>query len=149
MDAQGHPTCDPHAIDPGAGGMLPPLWGPRIRSQGFRPVVDGRNAHARPCGGFGRLYSEKRWGANVFLQLIDPDAFAGRDAFLRQMDFLTGRCHTNAPIDPANPVRMPGEMAQRRMREAERLGLDVAPKVREALLTAAKRYGIAFPVPLT
>jgi LDH2 family malate/lactate/ureidoglycolate dehydrogenase len=43
---------------------------------------------------------------------------------------------------------MPGEMAQRRIREAERWGIDVAPKVWEALSTAAGRYGIALPAPL-
>jgi L-lactate dehydrogenase len=98
--------------------------------------------------GFGRQDGEKRWGASVFLQIIDPDAFAGRDAFLRQMDFLTDRCHANAPIDPTNPVRLPGEMAQRRMREAEHSGLDVAPKVWEALTVAAAKYGVALPEPL-
>jgi L-lactate dehydrogenase len=64
------------------------------------------------------------------------------------MDFLTGRCHANAPIDPAHPVRMPGEMAQRRLREAERSGLDVAPTVWEALATAAAKYGVALPEPV-
>ena len=32
------------------------------------------------------------------------------DAFLRQMDYLTDRCHDNAPIDPANPVRMADQL---------------------------------------
>ena len=64
------------------------------------------------------------------------------------MDYLTGRCHANAPIDPANPVRMPGEMAQRRITEAQRAGLDVAPKVVDALTAAAGRYGVAMPTAL-
>ena len=62
--------------------------------------------------GFGRPDSEKRWGANVFLQVLDPAAFAGKESFLRLMDDLTDRCHANAPIDPQTPVRMPGEMGQ-------------------------------------
>jgi hypothetical protein len=39
-------------------------------------------------------------------------------------------------------------MAQRRMREAERSGLDVAPKVWEALTAAAAKYGVTLPEPL-
>ncbi|MDR2614181.1 MAG: Ldh family oxidoreductase, partial [Candidatus Accumulibacter sp.] len=123
MDGEGRPTDDPRVID--AGGTLLPLGGREYGHKGFGlSLMIEMLTHG--LGGFGRLDSEKRWGANVFLQIIDPDAFAGRDAFLRQMDFLTGRCHANAPIDPAEPVRMPGEMAQRRLREAQRSGLDVA-----------------------
>ena len=144
MDDQGRPTTDPHVLDPGAGGTLLPLGGREYGHKGFGlALMIEMLTHG--LGGFGRLDSEKRWGANVFLQLIDPDAFAGHGAFLAQMDFLTERCHANAPIDPTQAVRMPGEMAQRRMREAQRDGLDVAPKVWEALAAAATRYGVALP----
>jgi L-lactate dehydrogenase len=142
MDGEGRPTGDPRVID--AGGTLLPLGGREYGHKGFglSLVIE---MLTQGLSGFGRQDSEKRWGAGVFLQLVDPDAFAGRDAFLRQMDFLTGRCHANAPIDPANPVRLPSEMAQRRMREAERSGLEVAPKVWEALTAAAAKYGVALP----
>ncbi len=144
MDADGNPTNDPHVLDPGASGSLLPLGGREYGHKGFGlSLMIEMLTHG--LGGFGRLDSEKRWGANVFLQLIDPDAFAGREAFLRQMDYLTGRCHANAPIDPTNPVRMPGEMAQRRIAEAQRAGLDLAPKVFDALTAAATRHGIAMP----
>ena len=147
MDSDGNPTNDPHVLDPGANGTLLPLGGREYGHKGFGlSLMIEMLTHG--LGGFGRLDSEKRWGANVFVQLLDPAAFAGRDAFLRQMDFITGRCHANAPIDPADPVRMPGEMAQRRIREATASGLDVAPKVLEALTAAAGRYGVTLPDPL-
>lgn len=147
MDRDGHATNDPHVLDPGADGTLLPLGGREYGHKGFGlALMIEMLTHG--LGGFGRLDSEKRWGANVFLQVLDPGAFAGRDAFLRQMDFITGRCHSNAPIDPVDPVRMPGEMAQRRIRAAEASGVDLAPKVLEALTAAAARYGVALPVPL-
>jgi L-lactate dehydrogenase len=145
MDGQGVPTNDPRVID--AGGTLLPLGGREYGHKGFGLSLMIEML-TQGLGGFGRQDSEKRWGASVFLQLFDPDAFAGRDAFLRQMDFLTGRCHANAPIDPANPVRMPGEMAQRRIREAERSGIDVSPKAWQALTAAAAKYGVALPQPV-
>lgn len=144
MDGEGRPTNDPHVLDPGANGTLLPLGGREYGHKGFGlSLMVEMLTHG--LGGFGRLDSEKRWGANVFLQLLDPAAFAGREAFLRQMDFLTERCHANAPIDPADPVRMPGEMAQRRIREAKASGIDVSPKVLVALTTLAERYGVALP----
>ena len=55
----------------------------------------------------------KRWGGNVFLQVMDPQAFAGREAFAEQMDHLADRCRENRPIDPSRPVRLPGDQAAR------------------------------------
>ncbi len=147
MDSEGRLTNDPHVLDPGANGTLLPLGGREYGHKGFGlSLMIEMLTHA--LGGFGRPDNEKRWGGNVFLQVLDPAAFAGREAFLRQVDFLSERCHANAPIDPARPVRMPGEMAQQRMREAEALGIEVAPKVIEALNVAAERYGIRLPQPL-
>lgn len=147
MDANGQPTNDPHVIDPGVGGTLLPIGGRDYGHKGYGLALMVEML-TQGLAGFGRQDSEKRWGASVFLQLIDPAAFVGREAFLRQMDFLTGRCHANAPIDPAEPVRLPGEMAQRRMRKAEADGIDIAPKVLAALSAAAGRYGVALPTPL-
>ena len=97
--------------------------------------------------GFGRPDAEKRWGAGVFLQVMDPAAFGGRPDFLRQTDFTIDRCHANRPIDPAKPVRLPGEMAQKRMRDAERSGIEVSATVLEALTAKALKYGVALPTP--
>jgi L-lactate dehydrogenase len=47
------------------------------------------------------------------MQLIDPDAFAGRDAFLDQVSFFADQCRRNPPINPERPVRLPGEQATR------------------------------------
>lgn len=146
MDSEGHPTCDAHALDPGVGGTLLPLGGREYGHKGFGlSLMIEMMTHG--LAGFGRPDSEKRWGANVFLQVLDPEFFAGKEAFLRQMDYLTDRCHANASIDPENPVRMPGEMAQKRMREARSGGLELSPAVWQALSACAARYAVELPVP--
>ena len=144
IDADGGPTNDPHVLDPGAGGSLLLLGGREYGHKGFGLSLMIEML-TQGLAGFGRQDSEKRWGGNVFLQVIDPGAFAGREAFLRQMDYLTDRCHANAPIDPSNPVRMPGEMAQQRIREAEQYGVTLAPPIVEALTAAAVRLGVSVP----
>lgn len=144
IDADGRPTNDPHVLDPGAGGSLLLLGGREYGHKGFGLSLMIEML-TQGLAGFGRQDSEKRWGGNVFLQVIDPGAFAGREAFLRQMDYLTDRCHANAPIDPLNPVRMPGEMAQQRIREAEQYGVTLAPPIVEALTAAAVRLGVSVP----
>ena len=92
--------------------------------------------------GFGRKDTEKRWGGNVFLQVLDPEAFAGREAFLEQMDYLADRCHANAPLREGVPVRMPGELAERRIAEAEAQGLALPEPLLRPLSTCAERYGL-------
>ncbi len=147
MDDKGNPTRDPHVLDPGAGGTLLPVGGREYGHKGFGlSLMVEMMTHG--LAGFGRPDSEKRWGANVFLQVLDPAAFGGKEAFLRQMDTLTESCRANAPIDSAQPVRMPGEMAQRRIKAAEGSGVELTQAVLDALSSVARRYGIALPAPL-
>jgi len=144
MDGEGQPTKDPHVLDVGAKGTLLPVGGREYGHKGFGlSLMVEMLTHG--LAGFGRPDSEKRWGANVFLQVIDPDAFAGKEAFLRLMDDLTDRCHANAPIDPDNPVRMPGEMGQKRIKVAEQSGIEVSPAVLAALTGCAQRFGVELP----
>jgi len=147
MDGNGVPTNDPHVLDAGASGTLLPVGGREYGHKGFGlSLMVEMLTHG--LAGFGRPDSEKRWGANVFLQVIDPAAFAGRESFLRLMDDLTDRCHANAPIDPEKPVRMPGEMAQQRIKAAEQSGIDLSPAVLAALTACAQRFGVALPAPI-
>ena len=147
IDADGNPTNDPHALDPGAGGSLLLLGGREYGHKGFGLSLMIEML-TQGLAGYGRQDLETRWSGNVFLQVLDPGAFAGREAFLRQMDFLTDRCHANAPIDPARPVRMPGEMAQQRIREAGLSGIELAPSIVDALAASAARLGVPMPAPL-
>ena len=147
MDGEGVPTNDPHVLDAGARGTMLPVGGREYGHKGFGlSLMVEMLTHG--LAGFGRPDSEKRWGANVFLQVLDPAAFAGKESFLRQMDSLTDSCHANAPIDPVNPVRMPGEMAQRRIKAAEQSGLELAPAVLTVLTDTARCYGVPLPFTL-
>src|SRR3712207_763039 len=89
--------------------------------------------------GHGRLDAPTRWGASVYMQIIDPEAFAGRQAFVDQMDFFVDRCHANPRIDPDRPVRLPGEQASRNIAEASAKGVPVAPETAAALRAWAER----------
>lgn len=143
MDASGRPTTDPRVLeqtDPRGSLLL--LGGQEYGHKGFGLALMVE-ALTQGLAGFGRKDTEKRWGGNVFLQVLDPEAFAGREAFLQQMDHLADRCHANAPAREGIPVRMPGEMAESRIAEAEALGLALPEPVLRPLLTCAQRYGLA------
>jgi L-lactate dehydrogenase len=148
MDAQGRPTTDARVLEQTEPrGSLLLLGGQEYGHKGFGLALMVE-ALTQGLAGFGRQDTEKRWGGNVFLQLLDPEAFAGREAFLAQMDFLTERCHANAPLREGEPVRMPGEQAERNIAAAREQGVALSTATLEQLREAAARRGVEMPAAL-
>ena len=141
LDNAGRPTRDPTVMEGGGKGTLMLRGGVEAGHMGFGLAlrVDALTLGVSGCG---RRAAPTRWGASVYMQLIDIAAFAGRDAFLAQMDFLAARCHANAPIDPARPVRLPGEQAARNIAQAEAGGIAVPDRTARALRDWAARLGV-------
>jgi L-lactate dehydrogenase len=148
MDSAGRPTCDPTVMESATNrGSLLLLGGYEAGHKGFGLALMVE-ALTQGLSGHGRLDAPTRWGASVYLQVIDPEAFAGRQAFIDQMDFFADRCHANAPIDPERPVRLPGEQASRNIAEATARGVALSPETTAALRRWAERLGIsAAPLP--
>jgi L-lactate dehydrogenase len=81
----------------------------------------------------------------VFLQLIDPGAFGGREAFVRETGWLAEACRT-APVKPgAPPVRMPGERALKLRDQQLADGVVLHPEILSSLEPWAKRFGVPLP----
>ena len=81
----------------------------------------------------------------MFLQLIDPQAFAGRDEFLRQTGELVKRCHASRPAKPGKPVRLPGEKGFALKREQREKGVELHPSILPALRPWADKLQVAMP----
>ena len=75
-------------------------------------------ALSQGLSGHGRKNGPKRWGGNTFVQVLDPDFFAGREAFAEQVDYLSDGCRRNRPIRADRPVRVPGDQAARGVAQA-------------------------------
>jgi L-lactate dehydrogenase len=116
---------------------------PMAKGFGLALMVE---ALTQGLSGFGRKDTEKRWGGNVFLQVLDPEAFAGREAFLGQMDYLAEQCRANAPLREGVPVRLPGELAESRIALAQAQGLVLAEPTLKRLGDCAGRYALRLPV---
>jgi len=62
--------------------------------------------------GHGRADNTQTAGApSVFLQLINPAQFGGREAFLRETSFLAESCRETPVPAGKPPVRLPGHAA--------------------------------------
>ena len=76
--------------------------------------------------GYGRADPMHTWGSSVFVQVFDPELFAGRADFTRQTGWLADACRATPPRDPvvkcARPVHRRSRACAGRKREASRRG---------------------------
>jgi len=81
-------------------------------------------------------------GLGHFLGAMRIDAFRPATSFKAHMDNWISRFRTAAPVDPSNPVLIPGD--PERMIEAERLknGIPLLPVVVEDLIATGNLFGI-------
>jgi LDH2 family malate/lactate/ureidoglycolate dehydrogenase len=148
LDAAGNPTRDPAVLEHAQPrGSLQLVGGQEYGHKGFGLALM-IEALSQGLSGHGRRDAPTRWGGNVFLQVIDPDFFAGRDAFAEQMDFLSEQCRANRPIRPGQPVRVPGDQAARGIADAMRNGVAFDALSWAAIAHCAQELDVALPPPL-
>jgi LDH2 family malate/lactate/ureidoglycolate dehydrogenase len=139
LTPEGVASDDPRVL--GDGGALLPIGG---LDHGHKGYALGLLVECLTQGlsGHGRADEPSDWGASVLVLALNPSCFAGAQAFQRQVEWLVAACHASRPIDPAAPVRLPGEAALERARRARREGVSLAPGVVATLRALAERYGV-------
>jgi L-lactate dehydrogenase len=144
VDKDGKPSDDPKILFEGRGGSLLPLGGLDLGYKGFGLALFVE-AMTNALSGHGRSTGVKRWGASVFLQLINPDCFGGREAFLRETSFLAQSCR-DTPVPAAKPpVRLPGHGALARRAKQLAEGVELYPTIMPALAPWAETFKIKPP----
>lgn len=146
LDAQGSPTRDPAVLENSTPrGSIQLLGGQEYGHKGFGLAL-GIEALSQGLSGHGRKDGPKRWGGNVFLQVIDPECFAGREAFTDQMNHLSQRCRENRPIHADSPVRVPGDQAARSVASAQKKGISYDHQPWRDLSQWASKLKVDVPV---
>jgi LDH2 family malate/lactate/ureidoglycolate dehydrogenase len=148
IDAEGNPTADPGVLFNEPKGALLPLGGLDAGHKGFALALL-IEALTAGLAGHGRADPPAGWGGSVFVQIVDPEAFAGIAAFRRQLDFVADTVHKTKPRRASEPVRLPGERGLQRYREALEHGVALYPAILPALLPWAEKYGVAAPAPVS
>ncbi len=143
LDAQGRETDDPGAVIGGKGSLLP-VGGMDHGHKGYSLglLVE---ALTQGLGGFGRADSPSGPTSSIFVQVIDPDAFAGQRAFSRQTSWLVNACRENPPRPGVDRVRVPGENAMKLRRAALEHGVALTPLIVSGVRTCAEKLGISMP----
>jgi LDH2 family malate/lactate/ureidoglycolate dehydrogenase len=144
MNSDGIVTDDPRALFADPPGSILPLGGTDSGHKGYALglMVEALTA---ALGGYGRSSSPSQWEASIFLQVIDPGAFGGREFFLRETRWLAEACRNNPtrPGDP--PVRVPGDRALEMKAKQLREGILLYPTILPGLKKWADAYGVTIP----
>lgn len=144
IDETGAPTDDPGVLVAPRTGTILPLGGLDAGHKGYglSLMVEALTAG---LAGHGRSDPGERFGATLFVQVIDPDAFSGIDEFRAQMDWIVDACRSNPPARGVDEVRLPGQRGLALMREQLRRGVALKPSIVAALARLGEKHGVAMP----
>ncbi|MBV8522301.1 MAG: Ldh family oxidoreductase [Acetobacteraceae bacterium] len=147
IDAAGNPTDDPAVLTRDPPGTILPVGGIDHGHKGYALglLVE---VLTQVLSGFGRADPPAGWGASVWVQVLDPAMFAGREAFMRQTSWLANACRANPPRPGLDSVRLPGEQGLRRKRAALIDGLQLHPGILDALQPWAERFDADLLLPI-
>ena len=142
LDAKGEATDDPSTL--ANGGSILPIGGVDNGYKGFglSLLVE---ALTQSLAGFGRADGPTDWGAGVCVLAFAPSKLAGDDAFRHQTNWLAEACLSQESIDPSRPIRLPGQLALERKRQAMREGLVLPDIVFDRLRALAERKAMPLP----
>jgi LDH2 family malate/lactate/ureidoglycolate dehydrogenase len=145
MDGHGQPSNDPQVLFAEPKGTILPLGGKDSGHKGYglSLLVE---ALTGGLAGHGRADPSEGWGATVFLQLIDPRAFAGLEAFERQIGEVTRQCRASRPLQAGSAVRLPGERGLLLSEQQVRHGVTLHPAIMPALAPWAHKLGVPEPI---
>ena len=145
LDGQGKPSKDPNVLFANPKGTILPLGGVDSghKGYGFSLMVE---ALTGGLAGLGRADTPEGWGATVFVQIIDPAAFSGLDAFKRQTDAVTALCRASRPAKTGVPVKTPGQRGLELSAKQKLQGVELYASILPALAHWATKLKVAMPV---
>jgi LDH2 family malate/lactate/ureidoglycolate dehydrogenase len=144
IDGAGRPSDDPAVLFQEPRGTILPLGGLDSGHKGYGLSLTVE-ALTGGLAGFGRADPKQGWGATVFLQILDPEAFGGRAAFVRQMDAVAQQCHASRPARPGQAVRLPGEKGFAAAAQQQAQGVALHAGIMEALQPWAQKLQVEVP----
>ena len=144
IDANGEASDDPAVLHASPKGTILPLGGLDAGHKGFglALLVEALTAG---LAGHGRADPLEPMGASVFVQILDPEAFSGGEAFRRQMNWVAQACLDNPPRPGFERVRLPGQNGLLRRERQLREGVALEASILPALAPWAEKLGVIPP----
>ena len=148
LDNHGVPSCDPAVLFTTPPGTILPLGGIDAGHKGYGLAL-AVEVLTGGLAGFGRADPKEGWGATVWVQILDPEAFGGGVALQRQMQWLADACRNNPARPDFGHVRMPGDGGLARRREQLASGVRLNVEILPALVPWANKWDVPLPNSIT
>jgi LDH2 family malate/lactate/ureidoglycolate dehydrogenase len=146
QDVDGNPTDDPGVILGGRRGTLLPTGGQDHGHKGYNLALMVE-ALSQGLSGDGRSARPTGWSASVFVQVWEPECFAGIATFRRETGALAALARASRPAAGVEAVRLPGERALARKRAALKDGVVLYPGIMDKLAPWGEKLGVSVPRP--
>ena len=147
LDPEGLPTDNPAVIFQEPSGSILPLGGLDLGHKGFALGLLVEALTSGLCG-FGRKDQPGRWGATVFLLMINPEALGGQEDFLRETSWTAAACLSAEPRQSGKPVRLPGQAALAKKRKYLEKGVVLEPGILPTLEEWSTQLDVPLPNPI-
>lgn len=145
IQPSGEWTDDPLSFFDSPGSAIAPLGGEQLGYKGYGLTLFSE-IWSMALSQYGRRQGSEDGDANsVWVQVIDPEAFGDKQAFIKQVDNLLEDARNSAPAHPDKPVRIPGQAAQQRKREQLQKGVCYSASTLNVLQRCAEYCGVALP----
>ena len=118
-----------------------PLGGLEYGHKGFGLAL-GIEALSQGLSGSGRTRKLKSMNLSIYIQVIDPRAFAGLETFKNEMSYLYNECINNPPINKNKKVRMPGQNALLKRKYSVKNGIYISKETLKTLNEISKKFEI-------
>jgi LDH2 family malate/lactate/ureidoglycolate dehydrogenase len=148
LDAQGNASDNPADAFTNPPGSILPLGGMELGYKGFALGILVE-AMTSALGGFGRADEPIQWGASVFMQIIDPAAFGGLDAFTRETTWFAEASQNNPVPAGKPPVRLPGNRGLQLRAEQLEGGVTLYAGIMPTLQSWSDKLGVPLPTPIS
>jgi uncharacterized oxidoreductase len=145
LDNAGQPTTNPSVLyEPPLGSILPMGGSQSYKGFGLGLVLDmlsgglsgGRSSH--PDAGAAK-------GNNVVFLAIDPNAFMGQDALIREATQLAAFVRETPRADGVDAILLPGDPERRMLAERSKNGIPIPDAHWARFVEIAGRYGVEPP----
>lgn len=144
LNNKGEATNDPKQFFTSPPGSILPLGGQDLGYKGFGLGIL-IEALTSALGGYGRADHPTQWGGAVYIQVINPEAFAGLGALTRETSFFTDACRNSAPLSNGKGVFIPGYLELRSWERQLKQGIQLDNVIVQGIEGLATQFGIECP----
>lgn len=145
ITAEGEWSDDPNTFFASPASAIAPLGGELLGYKGYGLTLFSE-IWTMALGQYGRRQGHEDGDANsVWVQVIDPSAFGEQSVFIQQVDDLLRDCREAEPIEPEQPVRIPGQQALNKKQRQLSQGVEYSAATLKVLRRCAELTQVPLP----